>query len=224
MIPPGRPGRLIGSGRSADVYDVGAGRVLRRYRMRADVAAEAALMTHLRAAGFPAPQVFDADGPDLVMERLTGADMLADLARRPWRVRRHARLLARLHDQLHAVVAPPGLRQPFGDGTSVLHLDLHPGNVMLTADGPVVIDWSNVAAGPPGADVAVAQLIMTVSEVDSLPIAVRPVAGQVRRTFVRDFVAHVDADPDRYLALAARYRIGDPNTRPAEADWLRRFI
>jgi hypothetical protein len=36
------PGRLIGAGRTADVYALGRGRVLRRYRGDSDVAAEAA--------------------------------------------------------------------------------------------------------------------------------------------------------------------------------------
>ena len=217
------PGRLIGSGRGADVYDLGAGRVLRRYRNGLDVATEATLMTHLRGTGYPVPEVFDADGTDLVMELLTGTDMLADLARRPWKVRRHARLLASLHDRLHAIDAPAGLRQPFGAGNAVVHLDLHPGNVMLTPVGPVVIDWSNVAAGPAGADVAVAALIMTVSEVDGLPFPVRLVTEQVRGAFVRTFTASVRDDPAPYLPVAARYRLRDPNTRPAEADRLRRI-
>ena len=42
----------------------------------------------------------------------------------------------------------------------MLHLDLHPGNVMFTARGPVVIDWTNARAGAPAADVAMAYLIM----------------------------------------------------------------
>ena len=140
---------MIGSGRAADVYELADDRVLRRYRVPSDVGAEAAIMVHLRAAGYPVPEIFDADGPDLVMTRIRGLDMLADLARRPWRAAQHGRTLARLHDRLHEIEAPPGLRQPFGTGNRVLHLDLHPGNVMLTATGPVVIDWSNGAAGPP---------------------------------------------------------------------------
>ena len=95
--------------------------------------------------------------------------MLADLASQPWRVARHARVLARLHDQLHQIAAPAGLRRPFGSGDRIVHLDLHPGNVMLTPDGPVVIDWTNAAAGPTGADVAIACLIMASSDVDDLP-------------------------------------------------------
>src|SRR4029077_10714860 len=57
------PGRLIGSGRCADVYDIGQGRVLRRYRDAAATAGrEAEVMTHARAHGVPVPEVFDASG------------------------------------------------------------------------------------------------------------------------------------------------------------------
>jgi hypothetical protein len=37
-------------------------------------------MAYLAGAGFPVPRVHDASGPDLVLERLGGRDMLADLS------------------------------------------------------------------------------------------------------------------------------------------------
>lgn len=219
----GPPGPLIGSGRAADVYAVDGGRVLRRYRTAHSCAAEADLMRYLREAGYPVPEVFAVAGPDLVMERLSGRDMLADLASRPWRVARHARTLARLHNQLHQVAAPPGLRQPLGPGGQVVHLDLHPGNVMLTAGGPVVIDWSGGCAGPAGADVAMAYLIMATSDVDGLPSWLVPLARTLRRIFLRRFRAAVRDDPAPHLARAAELRLNDLNVRPAEAARLRRL-
>lgn len=219
----GDPGILIGRGRAADVYALDADRVLRRYRTSYSCAVEANLMRHLRQAGFPVPAVLDADGPDLVMERLHGRDMLTDLASRPWRVARHARTLAALHDRLHQIAAPVGLRQPFGTGDRVMHLDLHPGNVMLTPGGPVVIDWTNGAAGPAGADVAMAWLIMASSDVDDLPGWLRPVADGLRQAFTRRFRAAVRDDSRPYLTEVARLRITDPHVRPTEAARLRRL-
>jgi len=220
--PAGPPGPLIGSGRAADVYALGDGKVLRRYRFAYSCTAEAGLMRYLREAGYPVPEVFAADGPDLVMQRLHGRDMLADLASRPWRVARHARTLARLHDQLHQIAAPAGLR-PFGPGGQVLHLDLHPANVMLTADGPFVIDWSNASAGEAGADVAMAYLIMASSDVDGLPSWLVPAAGWLRRLFLRRFLAAVRDDVRPHLTQVARHRLKDPNVRPSEAARLRRL-
>jgi len=219
----GPPGPLIGSGRAADVYALGDGKVLRRYKTAHSCAAEADLMRYLREAGYPVPEVFAVDGPDLVMQRLHGRDMLADLASRPWRAGPHARTLARLHDQLHQIAAPAGLARPLGPGGRVLHLDLHPGNVMLTADGPFVIDWSNGCAGEAGADVAMAYLIMASSDVDGLPWWLTPVARGLRRVFLSRFRAAVRDDPRPHLAWVARFRLKDPNVRPAEAARLRRL-
>lgn len=102
-------------------------------------------------------------------------------------------------------------------------MDLHPANVMLTADGPVVIDWSNGCAGEGGADVAMAHLIMVSSEVDGLPAWLAPVAGGLRRGFLRRFLAAVRDDPRPHLAQVASYRLKDPNVRPAEAARVRRL-
>ena len=180
-------------------------------------------MRYLRATAYPVPEVLGADGPDLVMERLHGRAMLADMAARPWRAWRHARTLAVLHDRLQDIPAPPGLRNALGRGERILHLDLHPGNVMLTAGGPVVIDWTNASAGPPGADVAMTYLIMDTADVDAAPRWLRPAIGLVRRALMRRFRKAVRDDPVPYLARVPSYRIQDINVRPAEARRLSRL-
>ncbi len=87
---------------------------------------------------------------------------------------------------------------------------------MLMAGGPVVIDWTNAAAGPAGADVALADLIMATSDIDDLP-------AWLRRIFLRGFRRAVRDDPGSYLAGAARYRLADANIRPNEAERVRRL-
>ena len=51
-------------------------------------------MAYARGAGLPVPEVFDVDGPDLVMERVAGPTMTAALARRPWTLAAQAGRLA----------------------------------------------------------------------------------------------------------------------------------
>lgn len=45
-------------------------------------------------------------------------------------------------------------------GAALLHGDLHPGNVLLSPAGPVVIDWFDACIGPPVADVARTALLL----------------------------------------------------------------
>ena len=159
-------GRLVARGREADLIDHGDGRVLRRYRVPADVEREARTMEHAHAHGFPVPRVHEVLGPsELVIDRLDGPTMLTDMTRRPWTLRRHARLLAELHRRLHAVPAPDSLRAPFDGGDALLHLDLHHDNVILPPRGPVVIDWSSAARGDPAVDFAMTWLLVGTSEV-----------------------------------------------------------
>lgn len=213
---PSDPGVLIARGRAADVYALDSDRVLRRYRSPHSCVTEAALMRYLRQAGYPVPAVLAADGADLTMERLHGTEMLADMVRRPWRITRHARTLAGLHNRLHQLKAPAGLPHPLGPGKQILHLDLNPRNVMLTPSGPVVIDWTNAAAGPAGADVAMTWVILASSDADGLPRLLGPVIGRSRRVFLRQFRAAVCDDPGPYLEQVARYRMLDADVRPAE--------
>jgi aminoglycoside phosphotransferase (APT) family kinase protein len=180
-------------------------------------------MSYLRRAGYPVPAVHAVDGPDLVMERLHGQTMAADLARRPWRVARHARALARLHDQLHQIAPPASLPDLAGQGGQVMHLDLHPLNVMLTPDGPVVIDWTNARAGPAGADVAMTYVLLTTSDLDGVPPWLRPAVRALIRLFLRKFLQAVSADPAPYLPGIISHRMRDVSVRPAEAARLRRL-
>jgi len=145
---------LLGSGREADVYRLDGERALRRYRDGYDVAQEAEIMAYVGAFGYPVPTVYDVDGPDLVMELLDGPTMAAALEAADLELPAGATMLADLHDRLHALPA----RSPDRDGDRVIHLDLHPENVLLVARGPVVIDWRNATDGPPDFDLALSAI------------------------------------------------------------------
>ena len=219
------PGPLIGKGRAADVYDIGDGRVLRRNRSGESAAFEAAVMRHVCEHGYPVPQVYDAEGPDLVMERLDGSTMLASLPRQPWKLRSWATLLARLHDELLEVPVPDfDIPNRFGTPHVLVHGDLHPDNIMLTNRGPVVIDWPNTCVGPPGAEVASTWLILATSEVLGGPVA-RRVQSAARSRFVRLFLDQAGRELARSLLSAvAGHRLADRNLRPSEADNIRRLV
>ena len=150
------PGPLLASGRDADIFEYGPGRVLRRARDGRSLRDEASTMAYLHDHGYPVPRVDELsdDGVELVMERIEGPTMVEAIGAAPWTVRRHGHALAELHVALHELVAPPGMRAaPVGAGDRVVHLDLHPLNVLVGPRGPVVIDWSNASRGDPAVDV-----------------------------------------------------------------------
>ncbi|WP_392967979.1 phosphotransferase [Streptomyces sp. LN245] len=152
-----RTGRLLGSGRSADVYEIDEAWVLRRDREGwGDATAEAAVMQHVHSHGYPVPGVRAATGGDLVMERLSGPTMLEAFGQGLLSAQEAGLTLARLLRKLHVVPA----RLSADPAVRVLHLDLHPDNVMLTPDGPKVIDWSNAEEGVPGLDWAMSAVIL----------------------------------------------------------------
>lgn len=200
-------GSLLASGRDADVFEDGPGRVLRRYRRGGDTAREVEVMRHVAAHGFPVPQVFSAAGPDLVLERLDGPTALRALADgliTPEAVADH---LFDLHQLLHRL---PALASP-APGRSVLHLDLHPDNVMLTARGPVLLDWRNADDGPPEHDVALTAVILAQVALD----AGHPHAGSAR-TCLCAFLARTGQLSAASIEAAVVRRTGDPGLTAQE--------
>jgi Phosphotransferase enzyme family len=144
------PGPLLASGRDSDIFEYGPGLVLRRSREGRSMKQEARIMDYVRTQGFPVPAVdeISPDGLDMVIERIEGPDMVAMIEKRPWAIRQLGRTLAGLHRQLHDLTAPDWLSDaPVGHGVSLLHLDLHPLNVMIGPRGPVVIDWARACRG-----------------------------------------------------------------------------
>ena len=218
-------GELIGRGRDCDVFAAGPGKVLRRHREGRSTEAEALTMQHCAAHGYPVPEVVDAAGPDIVMQRLDGPTMLGDMSARPWTMRTRARLLADLVARLGRVPLPKHQLPVIGEHGGVLvHLDLHPDNVVLTADGPVVIDWSNAALGAAGLDAANTWLTLAAGRPEG-SVTSRTVVAAGRRLFVRWFVAAIDRDPTlASLPAALEFRLHDPNQSDAERATMRSLV
>ena len=183
-------------------------------------------MSYLADHGYPVPRVEDvrADGSELVMERIDGPTMLQVLTRRPWTLRRNAALLATLHQRLHEIAAPDWLHPFLGGGDGIVHLDLHPLNVILSARGPVLIDWTNVARGAGPLDVALTWLLMTAAVLTDG--GVRAIVGRMLRTmFVRSFLTHFDLAAVRdVLPAVAAWKSQDRNMRPAEVAAMQQLV
>jgi aminoglycoside phosphotransferase len=223
----GEPGPLSGEGRDSLVYDLGGGRVLRRYRRPKDTGTEARMMTWVRAHGVRVPEVFDSDGADLVMERIEGRAALDGLVAQPWRLTTVGRQLADLHHALDAVPVAqwmPSHTAGVDLRPGVVHCDLHPDNVMLTADGPVLIDWTRAGVGDRRMDLAHTWLIIAELGLPSDRVG-RAVQTAGRRALLATFLRGVDREGARsWLGRIAADRIRDKNTTPDERRRLTRYL
>jgi Phosphotransferase enzyme family len=123
-----------------------------------------------------------------IYERVHGRSMWEHMRERPDQVPAHTRALAELQAHLFSLVPPvslPALRDRLTckirrasalvDPALVVvlqlvrsqapsrlcHGDLHPGNVIMSRDGPMLIDWFDVARGDQLADIARTSLLMS---------------------------------------------------------------
>ncbi len=149
----------------------------------ADYEAEIGRAVHAAGVTSPAVgEVIEIDGrKGIVYERVDGPTMLRVVGDKPWMMPRVARQLAELHAQMHGCTSEtlPSQREKMvdaigrveqlsddvkarllahldrlPDGNAICHGDFHPDNVILTARGPVTIDWPTASRGNPLADVA----------------------------------------------------------------------
>lgn len=207
------PGPLLASGRNADVYDIGDGKVVRRYRQPgSSVTDEARVMRHLAERDYPVPTVHSFYGTDLVMDRIDGPTMLEALEAAPWKSIWYARVLAQLQRRLARLAAPDWLIAAGDTGQrvqSMLHLDLHPRNVIMSPAGPVVIDWTNAAGGPGGFDGALT--FVEIATFSARSTQDRLTRWMFSRAF-RWFRGRRVVQP--YVGAACDHRLADPGTLP----------
>jgi aminoglycoside phosphotransferase (APT) family kinase protein len=137
------------------------------------------------AAGLPSPAVHGlvtVNGrTGIVLDLVSGPTMLQAVQARPWTMLGAVRRLAdlqsqilrrkcpdlpsfkdRLRRRIESAGSPPDFTEQalawlagLPDGESVCHGDIHPGNVIETANGPMVIDWDSATCGDPAGDVAI---------------------------------------------------------------------
>jgi len=136
--------------------------------------------------------IVEVDGrPGIVFEHIEGPSMMAILSSKPWKVIAFARWLAELQIQMHSCKVPelPSQRKRLEkhirvaaplrgdvkevvirtleilpDGDAVCHGDFHPANIIVSARGPIIIDWLDATRGNPIADLARTGLLLRLSE------------------------------------------------------------
>ena len=217
---------MIGKGAQCEVFAWGEIRVLKLFRPGADlrwIENEVQVTTLAHDTGLPAPRVYgivEVEGrKGIVLERISGPDLAAELISHPERASELGCLLADLHARIHCNVLAglpsqrdhfrrtfllPGPLKPaeadyflgllecLPDGVAVCHGDLNVKNVILSPSGPVIIDWDSARSGNPAADVARTVLLM-----DTAKYHAREVCPDIAEDTVGALMASVR---DAYLA------------------------
>ena len=192
--------------------------------------------------------------PGIIMERVDGTDLLTQISSRPWTLWKAGDILGEVHARLHSAPASerlPELRprmaeritanheiprplaryatealQQLPDGDRMCHFDFHPANVLMSPNGPVVIDWTGVKRGDHHADVARSVLILRLGEPPPgsisavMRVLTRFARGILLRRYLSSYKRHGqlnDALVDRWLPVCAVDRLldGIPEEIPA---------
>jgi uncharacterized protein (TIGR02172 family) len=160
-------------------------------------------------------EILDVDGRrGLIYERLEGISMLQDMNARPWMLFKYARSLAELQAQIHQKssaglptykerlkndirnasqvsedwrIKISSMLEALPEGQNLCHGDYHPGNVIITKRGPVIIDWMTACAGRPWADVARSSLLLSIGA-QAAGKQVRPIVRLVVSLYHRTYL------------------------------------
>lgn len=104
-------GKLIGQGRTAEVFEWEEGKILKLYRPempKAAIEKEYQISVNISRQLSIVPKVYDLIEMEnrigIIYERINGTTMMKVIATRPWRVKKEARLLAELHKSLQIKV------------------------------------------------------------------------------------------------------------------------
>jgi len=185
-----KTGNMIGRGRTAEVYEWGADCVVKLFYSTQSpewIEREAEVGRQVANTGLRVPEVYDMVDIDnrkgIVYERMEGRSMLGMIQAKPWNIPGYARLMAKLHADMHSRSGFAGLpaqkeimteaimnsRELLGgerisricgklkklpEGQAVCHGDFHPDNILLQGQTAAIIDWTNVYAGNPLGDAA----------------------------------------------------------------------
>jgi uncharacterized protein (TIGR02172 family) len=190
-----------------------------------------------------AGEIVEANGRrGLIYERLQGISMLEDMNARPWTLLKHARSLAELHVQIHqqSITGLPSYKERLDydihnsthlseelknkaldllarlpHGENVCHGDYHPGNILITKSGPVVIDWMTASTGSPWTDVARTGLLLSIGA-KAAGKQVRPIIRTAIKLYHRTYLHRYHAlKPDpanefaRWMPVIAAARLSE---------------
>ncbi|MGG2065715.1 phosphotransferase family protein [Bacillus sp. S14(2024)] len=161
-------------------------------------------------------KVFDQNRTGIIYEKIDGVTLTEQLAKDPMNVEKEAKRFAELHFQIHSVKssAISDIREvlishvdccnrftleqkekiasyieALPTKQAVCHMDFHPDNILISEQGPIVIDWMTAGYGNPFADVARTVIILKHAHLPaSIPEPVKQGIMTLRHVFCEEYV------------------------------------
>jgi aminoglycoside phosphotransferase (APT) family kinase protein len=178
----------------------------------------------------------------IVFDECTGPTMGARLRQHPNDSEPMARLMAEIHVRIHgcsgkglplthertgrkleraealgevAKLNLQGRLAGIPGAESMCHGDFHPDNVLMSDDGPVIIDWVDATVGPPAADLARSIVLMRYSEPPPEP-AEAEIFCEMRTAFLSVYLEQYfalrplpEASVERWMPIVAGARLSE---------------
>ena len=197
----------------------------------------------------------------IIFDRLIGPTMLERIGRAPHKAAGFGKTMGRLHADMHRKAGPEGLpdnherlhrkissvpeevpaalrakamaimqRLPAAPA-QLLHGDFHPGNIIMTDDGPVIIDWPDAARGHPLADVARTVVLASLGGVPKHPVLralVISLRAVFKQAYLQTYFRHSpykrqDLNQWMYPVIFARLSENIEVERKASIRWLEKL-
>lgn len=154
----------------------------------------------------------------LILERIIGELLPRLMAANPFDLPKYARMMSELHFAIHKHTVPElpffGARMASAiqghktlapeekkslldelyrraDGNTLCHGDFHPYNILVSARGPVIIDWGNAGRGNPAADVGLTSLGLKIGklpEYESDKSAIESCRLELRQIYLANYL------------------------------------
>ncbi|WP_051197111.1 phosphotransferase [Jonesia quinghaiensis] len=200
---------LLGETSLARSYAINDAYVAHELVLPADQYLGLGLLDHITEHGYTAPRLIEIVDNTLIMEHIHGPTLFQALVSGETSYADGAEIVDALHRALHDIPLPKNADQFVGKehhhllrGTdherasnlAIIHLDLHPANIILAADGAYPINWECARIGPPDLDRASTALAIGVvaSEVNELQQASREYLHQLHRLFGNGYLRYLD--------------------------------
>lgn len=161
-------------------------------------------------------KIFYQNRTGIIYEKIDGITLTERLAKDPMNAGKEAKKFAELHFQIHGMKSSAlsdiheslifhinrcnrfTLEQKekivsyiaaLPTNQAVCHMDFHPDNILISEQGPIVIDWMTAGSGNPFADVARTVIILKYAHLPaSIPEPVKQGIMRLRHAFCEEYV------------------------------------